>query len=528
MVPPMLSKEIAAFLVGALLLLAGCGATEEAADGDGDRRDWSLADRIEEVSGDIEAYVDQAFETWEIPAIAVGVLGPDGLEYTSFRGERADGKAVDEDTVFEIGSATKAMLGATLGILVDRGKLAWEDPVAKHLPDFEMHDPWVTRNFQIVDLLAQRSGMPGFSSTMMLQLGYSSDEIIRSLRHVRPETSFRAAYAYQNAPHIAANEIVADLAGTDSWGEAAEKLLLGPLGMDRSGVGNEILTGDENSTRGVQAVGDERLELEPGEFPANAGGAGGLNSTLADMAQWVRLHLNEGEVDGTRIIARDEIRKLYRPLVTVDEEEAAGLRKGAGATYPVTYATGWFLHGTEAGRVIEHGGLTNGFASAVGFDPDRKFGLVVLTNLRYGEGAANAIANRIYDLLQGRPSRDYLAAELEVAEAAAAAELAPDPVFELEPDSLIGVYENPVYGRLRVARAGDRGLQFTLMHSGLSGEILPVSEDRIQVRLPAYPARDKQALMVMHFNLTRGPDGRVQELEMETDPGTPPFRRVSN
>lgn len=515
-----------ALLVGALTLVTGCGATEDPKGANATSEGWSLSDRIDEVSDEIEKYVDNAVDSWQIPAVAVGVIGPDGLEYTSFRGERQDGRPVDEDTRFEIGSATKAMLGATLGILVDRGKLNWEDPVRDHIPDFRLSDPWVTGQFQIIDLLAQRSGLAGFASTMMLQLGYSPEEIVASLRHLPLVTSFRSTYAYQNAPHVAANRIVADLIGVESWGEAAEELLLGPLGMTRSAVGNEVLAGDDNSTRGVQVVGDQRLELEPGEFPGNAGGAGALNSTLHDMAQWVRLHINEGEVDGRRIIAAEEIRNLYRPLVTVTEDEASGLRKGADATYPVTYATGWYVHATAAGRVIEHGGLTNGYASAVGFDPDRGFGVVVLTNLRYGEGAANAIANRIYDLIQDRPSRDYLAEELEVAREAAESELPPDPVYDLDPDSIVGVYENRVYGRIRIERQGENELGFTLAHSKLAGEVLPVSAERIQVRVFAYPQRENQALLVMHFGLKADGDGRVQELEMEMDPATPPFKRI--
>lgn len=525
MVRPMLRSGTLTLLTGLLLLAAGCTATDSQ-DGAAEAADGPLADRIEAVADEVESYVDEAYESWRIPALAVGIIGPQGLEFTAFRGQRHDGQAVDENTLFEIGSATKAMLGATLAIMVDRGKLAWEDPVAKYLPDFRLHDPWVGDQFEIVDLLAQRSGMPGFASTMMLQLGYSPAEVVASLRHVAPETSFRSTYAYQNAPHLAANEIVARLAGVENWDLAVEKLLLGPLGMDRSAVGNEVLTGDRNSTRGVQVVGDERRELVPGEFPGNAGGAGGLNSTLRDMAQWVRLHLGEGEVDGRRVIAADEIRKLYRPLVTVGEDEAPSLRKGAGADYPVGYATGWYVHGTAAGRVIEHGGLTNGFASAVGFDPDRGFGVVVLTNLRYGEGAANAIANRIYDLIQGRPTRDYLAEERQVAEQAAAAELAPDPPFGLDPDELVGVYENPVYGRVRIARQADDGLRFTFLRTGLHGELLAVDRDRIQVRALAYPQREDQALLVMPFGLDRDRTGRVRELRMEIDPGAPPFKRI--
>lgn len=416
----------------------------------------------------IESYIQASMQAWQVPGLAVGIVADDKLVYAKGYGVREHGssEAVDADTLFQIGSTTKAFLGVTEALLVDQGKLGWTDRVVDHYPEFRLADAWVTRQFEIADLLAQRSGLPFSTLTNMTFYGYPRADIIGALRFVEPASSFRSTFAYQNAFHLVAGEIVARQAKVESWEAFLQSELLTPLGMSSSSYSAHAMAQSSNRASGHRRDQQE-LVIDPwAPFPYNAGGAGNLNSNINDMSRWLRFQINLGEVDGQRVISPGALRHTHQPRIAITGPLRQMIQ--LGEEDETAYATGWMVHSTPQGRVIEHGGGTAGYTSHVAFDPDRRFGVVVLTNLSIdiGNGLALPLGKYILDLLQERPTTDYasqMLAALRDSQAARAADMqAPANALPARPLSdYTGVYTSPALGAVTVG-IDDGKLAFAL------------------------------------------------------------------
>lgn len=406
---------------------------------------------VDEAVPALEAYVRGAMRRADVPAVAVGIVAGDELVYARGFGTGADGQEVDADTAFEIGSATKSFLGATLALLVDRGQLAWDDRVIDHDPGLRFADPWVTREMRIADLLAQRTGLAPYAADVLSLLGYDPEHSIAAFGRLPAQSSFRSEFAYQNVPHLVASRIVADKVGARDWNEAVRELLLDPLGMDASGTSAAVLTKSDNATRGHQVLDGELREVAPVSLPERVYGAGSIVSTVRDMSRWIRFQLGRGRIDGRQVLSREQHAATWQPRVAVTGDFARRMEQVPGATQ-LSYATGWFVHSVPEGRIVEHGGTTLGYTSAVRLDPDRDLGVVVLTNQAHEGGIAIPIAKVAFDLLQGREPRDPLAER----PAASAAPAGPDADDEPDADTtalraaLAGTYRHPVAGRMRL------------------------------------------------------------------------------
>jgi len=178
----------------------------------------SIEQRVQALVPSLEDYIAANMKSFDVPGLAIGIVAGDKLIYAKGFGVRSKGGApVDTQTIFQIGSTTKAFLSATMAIAVDRGKLHWDDRVVDLDPDFQMRDPWVTREFRLFDLLAQRSGLPPYVNDFFGVLGFDRSALIRSLRYVEPVSSFRTTFAYTNITHILAGRIVARAEGAADW-----------------------------------------------------------------------------------------------------------------------------------------------------------------------------------------------------------------------------------------------------------------------------------------------------------------------
>src|SRR5262249_36493737 len=192
---------------------------------------------------------------------------------------RSNRLPVDTRTVFQIGSTTKAFLTATMAIMVDRGKLRWDDRVVDLYPEFRLKDPWVTREFRVFDLPAQRSGLPPYVNDILVMLGYKEAALIRSLRDVEPVSSFRTTFAYTNITHVLASRIVATAAGAPDWNVVLQKELLDPLGMEESTYTVEAIKAAANHANGHRWTPEGTVEVPfTPIFPYALGGTGDINS----------------------------------------------------------------------------------------------------------------------------------------------------------------------------------------------------------------------------------------------------------
>lgn len=484
----------------ATVAVSGCAAPPSSVAASAGEVDYAA------VADGILNYAESIVDDAKVPAVAIGVIAKDGFVEERFLGENVSGDPVTSETLFEIGSSTKAFLGVTQATLVDRGDLAWEDRVTDHYPEFEMYDPWVTEEFRVEDLLTQRSGMPGYSSETAYALGFPWADNVKVLKHVVPESSFRSTFAYQNIPHYVASEIVAEKVGAESWNVAVEDMLLEPAGMASTGASQEWLTTSEDSTRGHTLEDGELRQLEFGDFPSDAQGAGSLVSNLDDMAKWIGLHLNDGMVDGVQLVSEEQLRRTHTPVVPVTDPYFRSLVGMGDGTAQISYATGWFVHSMTEGRVIEHGGQTLGYNAAVLFDPDREVGIVVLSNQGWNGGAATSMGKYGMDLIQGREPVDYFAQTDEKPAADEASESsAAEPERALE--AFEGVYAHELFGTFDIRADGDV-LRTQVGPDAHDGTLERVSGDAFELTWRPSQADERGGIFVFQGESER-PDGFV-------------------
>lgn len=403
---------------------------------------------IEALLPEFEKQVTEGMKAFSVPGVAVGIIHDDKLIYAKGFGVRALGKPepVMPETIFQIGSTTKAFLATTLAQAVDAGRLGWNDPVIDHVPDFQLADPWVTRDFRVLDLAAQRSGLTSYVNDALTMLGYDKQTLIRSLRVAPQLGMFRSDFRYLNIPHVVGGEIVAKVNGAPAWVDTLKTSLLTPLGMNATTATAEAITAAPNHAQGHRLADKPVAVPFHPSFPYALGPAGALNSNIPDMAKWLRLQLGRGQFEGKVLVSEGNLDVTWTPRVAMNERSA--------------YAVGWVASATPRGRVIWHNGGTAGFGAHAGFLPDAKTGIVILTNLENG-GMPDALAMWFYDRVLGNPAVDNIALGATAAKArreaaqAEAAGFVPGPLSPIAA-AFAGSYASPILGDATVALAGGK------------------------------------------------------------------------
>jgi CubicO group peptidase (beta-lactamase class C family) len=434
-----------------------------------------IEERIQALLPDIEAYIAAGMKTFDSPGLAIGIVAGDRLIYGKGFGvhNKTGGAPVDTRTVFQIGSTTKAFLAATMAVMVDRGKFRWDDRVVDLDTGFQLLDPWVTREFRVFDLLAQRSGIPPYANDALGLFGVSETELIRSLRHVEPVSSFRSTFAYTNITHLLAGRIVAKAASASDWNVVLRAELLDPLGMTESSYTAAAIEAAANHANGHRWTPGGTIEVPFTQiFPYDFGGAGNMNSTVEDMANWVRLQLGGGTFEGKRIVSPENLAVTHTPKVAISDK--------------VSYALGWIVQQTPNGNIVWHNGGTSSFGSYVGIVPDRNVGVVVLTN-EINVGFPDAIGRWSLDRIIDNPRVDHVANAIKTAtgtfETALkqfAKPVSPRPFPALAP--LAGVFANPSFGKAEVTVDGD-ALVMELRTTGAKLKLEPWDGDIFTAKL---------------------------------------------
>lgn len=353
----------------------------------------------------LDAYVNAAIATWKVPGLGLAIVRNDSVIYATGYGVRELGKSatVDEKTIFAIGSSSKAFTSASIAMLVDQGKVDLDGKVTAYLPGFQLFDPYATRELTLRDILAHRSGL---ARGELAWYGSASDrdEIVRRVRFLEPSWSFRLQFGYQNIMYITAGQVVAKVGGV-SWDDYLRDHILLPLGMTSTSTTTKGLEtqADLSSPHAdvdgvVKAIARRNID--------NAGPAGSLNSNVLDMAQWVRLHLNEGTVDSKVLVSRKLMQDMHTPHTLIRVDSAS--RRLNPDTHFSSYGLGWFLEDYRGREVWHHGGNIDGYSALVAMLPEEKLGLVILTNMN-GTGLPQALMHKIFDLQTKAPARDWSA-----------------------------------------------------------------------------------------------------------------------
>ena len=422
------------------------------------------AQTLEERLKEVDEYAARAGREWKVPGFSVAIVKDDRVVFVKGYGVRELGKAepVDKDTLFAVASNTKAFTSAALATLVDEGKLKWDDPVTKYLPWFQLYDPYVTRELTVRDLLSHRSGLATFGGDLLwYETTYSREEIIRRVRHLKPVHGFRSRYGYQNIMFLAAGEIVPAVTG-QSWDDYVREKFFAPLGMARTHTTLKQLQSAGNVATPHNET-DGRVKVVKYSNVDSAGGAAAINSTAAEMAEWVRLQLGRGTYQGRKIFSAAASREMWTPHTIV-----SGVSESAERFNPTThfnlYGLGWALSDYRGRKVVTHSGGLDGMTSRVALLPEENLGVVILTN---SETPLQAfLYYRVFDAFLGAPARDWsadymarvrAARERDEAEAKRIeAARVPDTRPSLPLSSYAGTYGGQMYGDAKVTEEQGR------------------------------------------------------------------------
>jgi len=354
--------------------------------------------------GKLDTFIAETQRAWPVPGLAVAIVKDGETVLAKGYGVRELGSpdAVDEHTLFAIASNTKAFTAAALAILIEEGKLGWDDPVTDHLPYFRLYDPYVSQEMRIRDLLSHRSGLGTFSGDLLWYgTGYSAEEVVRRARYLPPAGPFRASYGYSNLMFIAAGEVVSAVSGMP-WQDFVEERILQPLRMNRTVTSVADLSARDNVATPHKNRMDGVYPLAWYNWDAMAA-AGGIISSVSEMAEWMKLRLNHGTLDGLTLFSEGsswEMWTVHTPM---------GMSPGARRSQPTThfrgYGLGWSLNDYQGRLVASHGGGYDGMFSRVVLVPEEGLGIVVLTNSM--TSVSTAIANTILDAYLGAEEREW-------------------------------------------------------------------------------------------------------------------------
>jgi CubicO group peptidase (beta-lactamase class C family) len=361
----------------------------------------------DDLAREIEAYAKSAMSQWEIPGAAVAVVldgRPVMVEGLGMR-ELGGTARMDADTVFTIASLTKAFTAMAAAVEVDRGRIAWDQPIVKTLPYFRLHDPYMTAEASFRDLLCHRVGTLNHYDN---GLALTRTQMIERVAFDRPLVPFRSSHVYNNILYAAAGEAVANAAGT-SWEEHVSRTVLQPLGMTSSSTSAFDLARAPNHSSSHIRGRDGVLrvdEIRPQGWWSmdNHAPAGAINSTARDMAKWLEFQLGDGTFRGVRIVSEAGLRETHRAQTVYHERYYEPFE-------PFAYALGWELVHYRDEMLLWHTGLFRGQGSVAILAPARKLGVFVFVNSRdsdYGLVHA-AIAQRIVDRVLGFPRQDWAA-----------------------------------------------------------------------------------------------------------------------
>ncbi len=474
---------------------------------------------------DLDADVARSMKLFDVPGMAIAIVKDGKVLATRGFGVRklGAGTPVDGKTLFEVASNSKVFTAVALAMLVDEGKLAWDDPVIKHLPDFQMHDAYVTREMTVRDLLVHRSGL-GLGAGDLLwwpTTTFTTDEIIAQLRHVRPATSFRSAYAYDNLLYIVAGKIIALKSGK-SWGETVRERILTPVGMTATTTSLADNAGNPNLSSPHSKI-NGRAALVKAMPVANAVGAVGINTNAEDIARWMNVLLAGGvlgkDAQGKeqRLFSAAQHAELYTAQTPIKISEP---KPALAATKPnfFAYGLGLQLRDYKGRKLAMHGGALQGFYSRVVMVPEEKLGIAILTNAESG-GAMTSLQWRILDHYLGAAPSDWIklihdldtekVAKDLAAQKKAGATRAAKSTPSLPLASYDGEYQDSWYGVVSIKPVGARRVMSFSRTPDLSGELEHFQHDTFIVR---WKERNLNADAYVTFSLN--PDGSIERMKM--------------
>jgi CubicO group peptidase (beta-lactamase class C family) len=432
----------------------------------------------DEMLKNLDDYIQKAMQEWEIPGLAVATVKNDNIIYAKGFGVCELGKKdpVDEHTIFPIGSLTKAFTAIALGLLVQEGNITWDDPVIEHLPGFQLYDPYVTHEITIRDLLCHRSGLPtGGGDLIFWGSIYTREEIISRVRFIQPSFSFRSGFGYSNLMYITAGQIIPAVTGL-TWDSFIKQRFFEPLQMTRSSTSVNDLSGIKNIATPHLMIGDQISPI-PFHNADNIGPAGSINSSIFDMAQWLSLQLGNGAYGEKQLVEEAIIEETYTPHTRIPIPPIT--RRLFPSVHFLAYGLGWGLMNYHGHRLIQHTGGLDGVHSYLGLLPEKRIGVVVLTN-KYPCEFTNVLSRHIMDAYLALPTQDWNKVYLDMVKDLASQtadqkkKTKESRVKETQPTLPLkeysGSYTNQLYGDATIVLENNKLILHLSAHPDIFGE----------------------------------------------------------
>ncbi|WCM28575.1 serine hydrolase [Sphingomonas sp. QA11] len=483
------------------------------------------------VSGmpDLDGMVGLAMRAFGTPGLSIALISPGSEPILRGYGVRGLGKAapVDPGTVFAIASNSKAFTAAALALLVDEGRLDWDDPVGNHLPGFRLYDAYASQQMTVADLLTHRSGLGLGQGDLLFWPGgkRTAAEVVRQLRYLKPATSFRANFAYDNVLYIAAGELIRSVSGL-SWETFVQQRLLSPMEMQDSAPDQSLLTTSNRAATHARIDGPVRgtgrmqiispLNVPGSAVPDPSNAAGGIYASARDMARWLQVQLARGKTpDGKRLWSEEGASQMWRPRTLVSASATPPARDGD--PHFLLYALGWGLQDHGGTPFLAHSGGIEGAASRVVLVPELGVGFAILTNAEE-QGCHMSIAGMLLDHYTARTPTDWIAAWKAKGASSQAAALkaieaaqnirATGGAASLPLAAYAGIYRDDWYGKIVIAPAGaGLAIDFT-RNAGMRGRLEHWSRDTFRTRF------DNPVIENAYVTFALNEDGSVDCVKM--------------
>ena len=406
---------------------------------------------------EFDTYVENAREAWNSPGLAVAIVKDSKVIFSKGYGVRELGKPerVDTQTLFLCASTTKAMTAVCMGMLVDEGKVKWDDAVIKHLPDFQLYDPYVTRELKVRDLFLHNTGV-GSADFLWVKTNATSDEILNKMRLVKPSYSVRSSFIYQNIFYLVAGKVIEKVSG-QRWEDFIRKRIFEPLEMTRTvPLLKEVK--DLNQARAHKLVNGKRMVI--GNENADAiGPAGSVWSSIDDMGKWTLCMLDSSKYKGGRLLKLKTWRELFKPQTIVTVEEFYSTQQLTKPNW-ITYSLGWFQQDYKGKKVNFHTGSLEGSVAIHGQLPEENVAIYVFANYHSSQ-LRHALMYKAFDLFALGGTRDWsgefltLYNSIQEKDDKVKRDIDARRVLNTKPSlalqDYIGKYKDPLYGELEVS-----------------------------------------------------------------------------
>lgn len=478
-------------------------------------------------SGFVER-VEQLRKEFGVPGVSIAIVEDGKVTFAHGWGVRdiTTNQPVDADTIFFTGSTGKAFTNAALATLVDGGKIGWDDKVIDHMPDFRMWDPWVTREMTIRDLLVHRSGL-GLGEGDLLFLPNSTlsrKETVRRIRYLKPKTSFRSGYAYDNILYMAAGQLIEEVSG-EPWEKYIHEHVFAPLGMNHSTDTDGEFQANPNHARphsrssgAIHGLGKQVPLDENATIAQNAAPAGGLAISANDMSRWLLTQLDHGKIPGSdrRLFSEAQSEQMWTGVVVTPVRHFPPEFAATEPNFDL-YALGWDIEDYRGVKVVGHDGAVLGSQATIALLPGKNVGIFIAANSEDGE-IILGLRDELLDHYLGLPVNhwpekfhkfklDRLAAAAKEVQSTEAKPAAVGPSLPL--DHYVGDYTDPWYGTIKV-RSSANGLIIDFPHSsGMGGPLTHYQYDTFKTK----PALDWVEPAYVTFSIDE--NGKVDRVTMK-------------